>query len=860
MPHGYYLYCRLIKGIDLLNRDASIFSSANKSDPYVQLSIGNPSEKDLPVETETQVIDDDLNPQWEETLKVFVTDDQYNEQHCVLRIWDKEPVGKSAMGQVSIKLKDIPMAGEGGKVAGVPNPEIGKEWPPLPVVINPKVPTLPMSSKKCAKGELVVAAKLVPFGTPARATPADGATPAFGEGTPGGVPPPPPGAPSSSLNSSQLESLAKILSISAQLKAQGIVVRPPKIAVVGGQSAGKSTIFNVILREVGSAAQFPTGDGTCTKVPTILSLKQSAAGEKAKVTIDAPGNPPFHKELSYGQPTDVHIMQAQRTILQSQGLDPDTLVFSEVSVMVTVSSPDMAQQVVLVDLPGMISMSLPQAQEVKNLITAQITGRNTLIVAAGKTDNDDDTDDGLQLARSPSIDPDGSRTLRAHTFWNIARPFHKDRVCKQIAAAPADKKGHVLALRMDASNQLVPDTVEGVPPTNYGTTSFVSRLAGMLGPLVRSTKDELYNQFNSHKMKIDDRLKTVGTETPSSYSLVAQQLRPVRALLADKLKELEKFTDIVLKLKANILTADGSQIKEEEIQWWRPEASELPMFQGYDATKATVDLTLRKWIPFTEVMLAEFYELCIKEMITEDALGQLPDLTAEAKRIIKEKWEKLAKREIELMKKKLIPDENKYIRHDRPDGTFGAGELSALEQLFNAPKANMALNALSGRELEALLEPNKPIDVLNGYKELENGETILARIKTESDKYHPSSPFDLDRAWDENDGTFDEKEVPGMAKMIAIVRDRIKTAAMKWVGDCQAEGNDRMVGAVESYMTTVQSCVEDVIREFKALVADISEQPGIQGALASDPYEEERKKLLDTLALIKEAMDEIQKL
>ena len=113
MPHGYYLHVRVIKGIDLLNRDASFFSSGNYSDPYVQLSIGDPDDKELVVEGETVVIDDNLNPEWNETLKVFITDDAYADQQCVLRIWDKDPVGKNAMGQVSIKLKDIPLAGEG---------------------------------------------------------------------------------------------------------------------------------------------------------------------------------------------------------------------------------------------------------------------------------------------------------------------------------------------------------------------------------------------------------------------------------------------------------------------------------------------------------------------------------------------------------------------------------------------------------------------------------------------------------------------------------------------------------------------------------------------------------------------------
>ena len=131
---------------------------------------------------------------------------------------------------------------------------------------NPEKP-FSRRGRKRASGQLKVMAKLLGIPEPA-------------------VPVPAPGLTGQSLDSSELRALAKILGIAGELSSEGISINAPKVAVVGGQSAGKSTIFNVILQEVGSVARFPMGDGTCTKVPTILQLKK---GTGYSVEVGPPG-------------------------------------------------------------------------------------------------------------------------------------------------------------------------------------------------------------------------------------------------------------------------------------------------------------------------------------------------------------------------------------------------------------------------------------------------------------------------------------------------------------------------------------------------------------------------------------------
>jgi hypothetical protein len=118
----------------------------------------------------------------------------------------------------------------------------------------------------------------------------------------------------------------------------------------------------------------------------------------------------------------------------------------------------------------------PSSSHYTSVCVDQIVPKNTLIVAAGKSDNDDNVDEGLYLAREAEIDPNGSRTLRAYTFWKQAREVRQNQIKDAIAKGSVDNKPHVLDLKVDDRGDLVPDWVQGLPEGCQGTGALVVRI------------------------------------------------------------------------------------------------------------------------------------------------------------------------------------------------------------------------------------------------------------------------------------------------------------------------------------------------------------------------------------------------
>jgi hypothetical protein len=204
------------------------------------------------------------------------------------------------------------------------------------VETNPEKP-FSRRGRKRASGQLKVMAKLLGIPEPA-------------------VPVPAPGLTGQSLDSSELRALAKILGIAGELSSEGISINAPKVAVVGGQSAGKSTIFNVILQEVGSVARFPMGDGTCTKVPTILQLKK---GTGYSVEVGPPGGIKTLPPTASSHDVQRAISAAQTEILRAKfpGYKETDIRFSPTPVTLTACTPNIPTEIVLVDLPGNLLQS-----------------------------------------------------------------------------------------------------------------------------------------------------------------------------------------------------------------------------------------------------------------------------------------------------------------------------------------------------------------------------------------------------------------------------------------------------------------------------------------------------------------------
>ena len=142
----------------------------------------------------------------------------------------------------------------------------------------------------------------------------------------------------------------------------------PQIAVVGNQSAGKSSLIESI-----SGITLPRASGTCTRCPTECRLSYSPQPWKCivslRITTDAKGQPLGQsKNEIFGDPiydkkqVEDRIRRAQLAILNpgrptksfltdDELVDGSILTFSMNCVSLTISGPDVAD-LSFVDLPG----------------------------------------------------------------------------------------------------------------------------------------------------------------------------------------------------------------------------------------------------------------------------------------------------------------------------------------------------------------------------------------------------------------------------------------------------------------------------------------------------------------------------
>jgi len=142
----------------------------------------------------------------------------------------------------------------------------------------------------------------------------------------------------------------------------------PQIAVVGIQSAGKSSLIESI-----SGITLPRASGTCTRCPTECRLSYSSQPWKCtvslRITTDARGQPLGQsKNEIFGDPiqdrkqVEDRIRRAQLAILNpgkparkfltdDESVEGSALTFSMNCVSLAISGPDVAD-LSFVDLPG----------------------------------------------------------------------------------------------------------------------------------------------------------------------------------------------------------------------------------------------------------------------------------------------------------------------------------------------------------------------------------------------------------------------------------------------------------------------------------------------------------------------------
>ncbi|TBU52257.1 P-loop containing nucleoside triphosphate hydrolase protein [Dichomitus squalens] len=205
----------------------------------------------------------------------------------------------------------------------------------------------------------------------------------------------------------------------------------PVIAVVGSQSAGKSSLIESI-----SGITLPRASGTCTRCPTECRLSYSDQPWKCIVSLhiltDKDGKPLGHpRNEQFGDvihdkdEVEDRIRRAQRAILNPsidyrrflEDDDPDLsgreLTFSTNSVSLQISGEDV-QDLSFCDLPGLIASVGTGGNEgdielVKNLVSLYISRPSCIILLTVACETDFQNQGAHQLAKK--YDPHGLRTI-----------------------------------------------------------------------------------------------------------------------------------------------------------------------------------------------------------------------------------------------------------------------------------------------------------------------------------------------------------------------------------------------------------------------------------------------------------------
>ncbi|KAK0224243.1 P-loop containing nucleoside triphosphate hydrolase protein [Armillaria fumosa] len=200
----------------------------------------------------------------------------------------------------------------------------------------------------------------------------------------------------------------------------------PQIAVIGQQSAGKSSLIESI-----SGITLPRASGTCTRCPTECRLLYSSAPWKCVVSLrmaDAHGKldmKQFGEAIYDKSQVEERLRRAQRAILNPKepmgdflvGADKDLLknqlTFSSDCVSLQISGPDVAD-LSFCDLPGLIaSVSTGGNQNdiklVESLVESYITKPSCVILLTVACETDFENQGAYSLAKKH--DPKGKRTI-----------------------------------------------------------------------------------------------------------------------------------------------------------------------------------------------------------------------------------------------------------------------------------------------------------------------------------------------------------------------------------------------------------------------------------------------------------------
>ncbi|XP_010269920.1 PREDICTED: dynamin-related protein 1E-like [Nelumbo nucifera] len=181
----------------------------------------------------------------------------------------------------------------------------------------------------------------------------------------------------------------------------------PSVAVVGGQSSGKSSVLESIV----GRDFLPRGSGIVTRRPLVLQLHKTEEGQVEYAEF-------LH--LPKRRFTDFSMVRKEIQD-ETDRMTGKTKQISPVPIHLSIYSPNVVN-LTLIDLPGLTKVAVegqPESivQDIENMVRSYVEKPNSIILAISPANQDIATSDAIKLARE--VDPSGDRTFGVLTKLDL---------------------------------------------------------------------------------------------------------------------------------------------------------------------------------------------------------------------------------------------------------------------------------------------------------------------------------------------------------------------------------------------------------------------------------------------------------
>ncbi|CAL5195339.1 unnamed protein product [Lathyrus oleraceus] len=181
----------------------------------------------------------------------------------------------------------------------------------------------------------------------------------------------------------------------------------PSVAVVGGQSSGKSSVLESIV----GRDFLPRGSGIVTRRPLVLQLHKVDDGEREYAEF-------LHRQ---GRKITDFAVVRQEIQDETDRVTGKTKQISPIPIHLSIYSPKVVN-LTLIDLPGLTKVAVdgqPEStvEDIETMVRSYVEKPNCIILAISPANQDIATSDAIKLSRE--VDPTGERTFGVLTKLDL---------------------------------------------------------------------------------------------------------------------------------------------------------------------------------------------------------------------------------------------------------------------------------------------------------------------------------------------------------------------------------------------------------------------------------------------------------